>query len=59
MEGFNKGDERLSFLVEYDLDTGERLRRIPPPLGVDGALLSDLAVNAQGDVFVADPYSGH
>lgn len=58
MEGFKKGDERLSFLVEYDLDTGERLRRIPPPSGVDGALLSDLAVNAQGDVFVADPYSG-
>jgi hypothetical protein len=58
MEGFRKEDEALSFLVEYDLETGDLLRRIPPPSGLDRAVLSDLAVNADGDVFVADPMSG-
>jgi sugar lactone lactonase YvrE len=47
-----------SFLIEYDVDTGALLRRVSPPSGVARTLLSDLAVNAQGDVFVADPIAG-
>jgi hypothetical protein len=47
-----------SFLVEYDVDTGALLRRIAPPAGLARALLSDIAVNASGDVFVADPIAG-
>jgi sugar lactone lactonase YvrE len=47
-----------SFLVEYDVDTGARLRRIEPPAGLARSLLSDIAVNARGDVFVADPIAG-
>jgi sugar lactone lactonase YvrE len=58
MEGFTKEQENVSALVEYELDTGKLLRRIPPPTGLDRVLLSDLAVSASGDVFVADPFVG-
>jgi hypothetical protein len=58
MEGFRKEDEGRSFLVEYDLDSGALRRRLPPPGGVERALLSDLAIGPTGDVFVADPQAG-
>jgi sugar lactone lactonase YvrE len=47
-----------SLLVEYDVDTGALLRRLGPPAGLAKALLSDVAVNGRGDVFVADPIAG-
>jgi sugar lactone lactonase YvrE len=58
MEGYRKEDEGRSFLVEYDLDRGAVRRRLPPPAGVERAMLSDLTVGANGDVFVADPAAG-
>jgi hypothetical protein len=58
MEGFAKQDEGRSFLLEYDLDTGALRRRLGPPAGLDRAVLSDVAMGPQGDVFVADPVTG-
>lgn len=58
MIGFRKEDEKISFLIEYDIETRALRRRIPPPPGLERALLSDLAVGPNGDVFVADPIVG-
>jgi hypothetical protein len=58
MEGYRKEDDGRSSLVEYDLDTRAVRRRLPPPEGIDKALLSDLTVAPGGDVFVADPNAG-
>jgi sugar lactone lactonase YvrE len=58
MEGFKKEDQGRSLLVEYDLDTGALRRRIAPPVAVDRAELSDVAVSGAGDVYVSDPVNG-
>jgi sugar lactone lactonase YvrE len=55
MAGFEKSQDRLSFVLEYDVDTGRLRRKIPPP---EGAFLSDLALGPAGELVVSDPYSG-
>jgi sugar lactone lactonase YvrE len=55
MAGFEKSQDRLSFVLEYDIDTGRLRRKIPPP---EGAFLSDLTLGPNGELVVSDPYSG-
>jgi sugar lactone lactonase YvrE len=55
MEGFKKEDDRRSFVVELDADSGRLRRTLSPP---PGAVFSDLAVGPKGELAVADPYGG-
>jgi streptogramin lyase len=55
MVGGKKEDEALSFLAEYDLDTGRLRRKVEPPAG---AGVSDIAVLPSGDVVASDPRGG-
>jgi sugar lactone lactonase YvrE len=58
MEGFRDVDDGRSFVAELDLATSRLRRRIEPPPLSPPAHLSDLAVGPQGDLAVADPYTG-
>jgi sugar lactone lactonase YvrE len=55
MAGFEKSLDRLSFVLEYDVDTGRLRRKITPP---EGGFLSDLSLGPAGELVVSDPYSG-
>src|SRR5262249_62242631 len=55
MAGFEKSHDRLSLVLEYDVDTGRLRRKITPP---EGGFLSDLALGPGGELVVSDPYSG-
>jgi sugar lactone lactonase YvrE len=55
MAGFEKSQDKLSFVLEYDVDTGRLRRKILPPK--DG-FLSDLSVGPGGELVVSDPFSG-
>jgi sugar lactone lactonase YvrE len=56
MEGFRKEDDGISFVLEYDLDSGRLRRKLLPP--VAGGRVSDLAVGPRGELVVADPVTG-
>lgn len=56
MSGFRKEDDGISFLLEYDLDSGRLRRKILPP--VPGGVVSDLAVGPKGELAAADPVTG-
>jgi sugar lactone lactonase YvrE len=54
MEGFRKGDPPASALFEFDLDTGMLRRELRPPASDPPAAFDDLAVAADGRVYVND-----
>lgn len=54
MEGFKKGDPPASALFEFDLDTGRLRRELAPPASDPPAAFDDLAVAADGRVYVND-----
>ena len=57
MEGYSDADSGKAALFKYDLKTRRLIRKYE--LGPQPAhLLNDLALNAQGDVFVTDTFSG-
>ncbi len=56
MAGFQKEQDGLSFVLEYDLDSGNLRRKLVPP--VPGGRLADLAVGPKGELVVADPVTG-
>ena len=53
-----KEDEGRSAVVEYDVDTGQRRRSIGPPAAFAKARFADLTIGPDGDLWVADPWSG-
>jgi sugar lactone lactonase YvrE len=57
--GFRKEDEGKAALFAFHLDTGKLARRIEPPADGKKHNLNDLAVDAQGRLFVSDAMSGH
>src|SRR6185436_12747190 len=57
MEGYSDADEGKAALFKYDLKTRKLIRKYE--LGPKPAhLLNDLVLNAQGDVFVTDTFTG-
>lgn len=56
--GLRKEDEGRSAVVEYDVDTGRRRRSIGPPAGFAKARFADLTLGPDGNLWVADPWSG-
>ncbi len=56
--GLRKEDEGRSAVVEYDIDTGRRRRSIGPPAAFAKARFADLTLGPDGDLWVADPWSG-
>jgi hypothetical protein len=58
MRGLRPEDKGRSFVVEYDLASGQQLRRLLPPPALADAHLSDLAVGPDGTLAVSDPHSG-
>jgi len=56
--GLRKEDEGRSTVVEFDLDTGRRRRAIGPPASFARARFADLTLGPEGDLWVADPWSG-
>jgi sugar lactone lactonase YvrE len=58
MDGFVAARAERPFVVELDLDNGRERRRLEAPPDAPDAELSDLAVSASGDLYVADPRAG-
>ncbi len=56
MRGYRKEDEGRSMVFEFDLDRAVLRRRLAPP--GEGSHAGDLAVGADGTLFVADPQTG-
>lgn len=57
-QGLRAEDEGRSAVIEYDVDTGRRRRSIGPPAAFAKARFADLTLAPNGDLWVADPWSG-
>jgi sugar lactone lactonase YvrE len=58
MRDARKEDEGRSWLVEYDADSGTLRRKLGPPAAATDGHLSDLVLDKDGGVTVADPDTG-
>lgn len=56
---YRKEDEGKSALFAFHLDTGKLARRVDAPADGKKHNLNDLALDAQGTLFVSDAMSGH
>ena len=58
MEGYTTGEPQQSAIFEFDADTGKFRREIRPPVAGKPAAFDDLAVAADGRVYVNDGENG-
>jgi len=55
-KGLRPEEKGQNAVLEFDLDTAQRRRRLVPP--VEGGSAGDLAVGPEGTLYVADPQTG-
>ncbi|HVF39797.1 MAG TPA: hypothetical protein VM939_07845 [Gemmatimonadaceae bacterium] len=56
--GYNKADAGKASVLKYDLASGKLLRRFDLPANERGSIPGDIAVSANGDLFVSDGRTG-